>query len=355
MIKGPNSGYPIKITTNDGVTTDVVAHGKESVHVGDSGFTILPHENNKWSVSKDPFETFEQWNKIVTSSPSDTGPQKMESGGVHRKPILNDWRAAAARRQTRQNKANRTAQRERLGVFRGANGRWQTHGVSDAAVGRNPWWQVWNKKGATAERRKKQEALAKSLADRMNREEDNIRRLHPAAAPQTRRAIQSGSSGTSGIGSSKPSTAPAKTPEPKAPTLDSSLTPMQNWAKLFPDLAKKVKPGQSGYDEIQAYFTRQKFSAIAGKGFQMAAKGATFVSPPANSQTYNDLFKTGGTTPAATAAITTTAFTAATQLVQSKPTPLPIQLPSPPPVPSSPISVRETVCQVRQRDMLARL
>lgn len=30
------------------------------------------------------------------------------------------------------------------------------------------------------------------------------------------------------------------------------LTPMQQWAKNFPQLAKKVKPGQSGYDEIQA-------------------------------------------------------------------------------------------------------
>jgi len=29
-------------------------------------------------------------------------------------------------------------------------------------------------------------------------------------------------------------------------------TPMQQWAKKFPDLAKKVKPGQSGYDEIQS-------------------------------------------------------------------------------------------------------
>lgn len=31
-----------------------------------------------------------------------------------------------------------------------------------------------------------------------------------------------------------------------------TLTPMQQWAKNFPQLAKKVKPGQSGYDEIQA-------------------------------------------------------------------------------------------------------
>lgn len=36
-----------------------------------------------------------------------------------------------------------------------------------------------------------------------------------------------------------------KTSSPK------KLTPMQQWAKNFPHLAKKVKPGQSGYEEIQ--------------------------------------------------------------------------------------------------------
>ena len=33
---------------------------------------------------------------------------------------------------------------------------------------------------------------------------------------------------------------------------NAGLTPMQQWAKNFPDMAKKVKPGQSGYGEIQA-------------------------------------------------------------------------------------------------------
>lgn len=357
MIKGPNSGYPIKITTSNGETTDVVAHGKESVHVGDSGFTILPHENNKWSVSENPFETFSQWNKVLDSPANEKGatnkPMKMESGGVHKKPVLNDWRAAAAARQTRQNKANRTAQRERLGVYRGSDGRWQTHGVSDKAVGSNPWWRIWNKKGATAERKKKQEALAKSLAARLNKEEDNIRKLHPSASRETSRSMGTSSRGSSGGGKASTATSPAS--EPKTPALDPSLTPMQNWAKLFPDLAKKVKPGQAGYDDIQAYFTRQKFSAIAGKAFEVAAKGTSFVSAPPNKQTYNDLFKTGATTPAASAAMTSTAFNAGTQLMQSKPTPLPIQLPPPQQVPSSPRSVRETVCQVRQRDMLSRL
>ena len=82
MIKGPNSGFPIKITTRNGETTDVLAHGKESVHVGQSGFTILPHENNKFSVSKNPFETFERWNTLVTSTPSDKGKKQSAASGI---------------------------------------------------------------------------------------------------------------------------------------------------------------------------------------------------------------------------------------------------------------------------------
>jgi hypothetical protein len=89
-----------------------------------------------------------------------------------------------------------TAQRERLGVFRGSDGRWQTHGVSDSAVGRNPWWQVWNKKGATAERKEKQEALARSLAAKLNRESGLNRPVAPVA-PSRRQTSSSSSSSTS--------------------------------------------------------------------------------------------------------------------------------------------------------------
>ena len=68
-------------------------------------------------------------------------------------------------------KAKRASeQRSRLGVQK-VNGKWVNMGVSDRAVGGNPWWQVWNKKGATSERKQKQEALAKSLADRLNKQE----------------------------------------------------------------------------------------------------------------------------------------------------------------------------------------
>ena len=43
--------------------------------------------------------------------------------------------------------------------------------------------------------------------------------------------------------------------QPQQP--EQKLTPMQQWAKKFPKLAAKVKPGQAGYDEIQAMGQRQ--------------------------------------------------------------------------------------------------
>ena len=55
-------------------------------------------------------------------------------------------------------------------------------------------------------------------------------------------------------GSSKP---PTSKPESKpAPTADTKLTKMQQWAKANPKLAAKVKVGQSGYDEISAIRTK---------------------------------------------------------------------------------------------------
>jgi hypothetical protein len=57
-----------------------------------------------------------------------------------------------------------------------------------------------------------------------------------------------GSGGTSTPASKKPSAPAPKKPEegPKGET------PMQKWARLHPTLAAKVKPGQSGYEEISA-------------------------------------------------------------------------------------------------------
>ena len=76
------------------------------------------------------------------------------------------------------------------------------------------------------------------------------------------------SSGGGGGGSTAPrsgggSTGPVRIPvvgsgggstsTPTKQSDSSGLTKMQKWAKNFPELAKKVKPGQSGYKEIQDY------------------------------------------------------------------------------------------------------
>ena len=61
-----------------------------------------------------------------------------------------------------------------------------------------------------------------------------------------------GGSSTPPPSSSKPSPAKPKASD-KAPDAE---TEMQKWAKKYPDLAAKVKPGQSGYDEISAKRTK---------------------------------------------------------------------------------------------------
>lgn len=121
-------------------------------------------------------------------------------------------REASTRAHAARLRSQRAAeQRSRLGVQK-VNGRYVNMGVSDRAVGSNPWWQVWNKKGATAERKKKQEALAKSLADRLNRQEGlNKPKPAPAAPPQRARApvpaARPAGGGGGSSAASKPSTA----------------------------------------------------------------------------------------------------------------------------------------------------
>lgn len=76
--------------------------------------------------------------------------------------------------------------------------------------------------------------------------------------------------------------------KPKEDKKEVKLTPMQQWAKNFPELAKKVKPGQSGYDEIQAYLFPNKYADIAAKGFDLAQKGIDLSNiKPASTPTSN--------------------------------------------------------------------
>ena len=57
-------------------------------------------------------------------------------------------------------------------------------------------------------------------------------------------------------GSAKPKPKPTKTPTKSKPTKPAAtstkkLTPMQQWAKAHPELAKKLKKGQSGFKELK--------------------------------------------------------------------------------------------------------
>ena len=163
IIEGPNSGYD--------VGSNLEMHGREAYLQHEYGATILPIENNEYSLSKNPEQTINRWKEILgPKTPPTNGEGSYQGGG----------RVESGRRHAAKLKAQRAAaQRTRLGVQK-VDGRWMNMGVSDQAVGSNPWWQVWNKKGATAERRRKQEALAASLAARLNAQEGNNK---PTPAP----------------------------------------------------------------------------------------------------------------------------------------------------------------------------
>lgn len=299
IIKGPNSGYPIKITTNDGVTTDLIAHGEESVSVGDTGFTVLPFENNKWSISKNPLETLNQWNKITSSSPKDSSKpsKKMAEGGGW----FNWFGGGKPKKKERE-----------LGA------RAKLKGKDVYWAGKNYGWQRLNGGGRSA------------TMDSLNTPSVQRRFIQDPVKPASRFTQRS----------TNQKTQPTK---PQA-VEDKSLTPMQQWAKNFPDLAKKVKPGQSGYQEIQAYYQKQALSAASKKGFELAAKGI-------------DLSKvtTGATVPPATAQTVATAQASVivANAAASKPTPLPI--PTPPPAVPTSVPRKETIQSVRQRELLCRL
>jgi hypothetical protein len=70
----------------------------------------------------------------------------------------------------------------------------------------------------------------------------------PPKLPEPSSSSQGSSSSPAPAASSKPASTPAK----PSSTPDTKLTDMQKWAKANPNLASRVKPGQSGYDEISA-------------------------------------------------------------------------------------------------------
>jgi hypothetical protein len=87
----------------------------------------------------------------------------------------------------------------------------------------------------------------------------NSRRgVKPTPTPTPTPAAPSSSPAPAAPSSAAPSSTPAKSKA--APTKpddsDAKLTNMQKWAKANPTLAARVKPGQSGYDEISAKRTK---------------------------------------------------------------------------------------------------
>ena len=67
----------------------------------------------------------------------------------------------------------------------------------------------------------------------------------PPAAPKLPAPTGNGGGGASSSAKSKTTTQPKKSDDGPA-----GETPMQQWARLFPKEASKVKPGEAGYDEI---------------------------------------------------------------------------------------------------------
>lgn len=74
--------------------------------------------------------------------------------------------------------------------------------------------------------------------------------IKASAKPSSSAPATSSSSGGGASSSAKPATKP--TAKPAAPKKPEGGTAMQQWAKANPELAAKVKPGQSGYEEISA-------------------------------------------------------------------------------------------------------
>jgi hypothetical protein len=75
----------------------------------------------------------------------------------------------------------------------------------------------------------------------------------PSDVPKNRQPVKAGSVKTPPTKTTPKATTTKTAPAEKKPASTSSkkLTPMQQWAKANPGLAKKVKKGQSGYKELK--------------------------------------------------------------------------------------------------------
>lgn len=72
-LTGPTSGYDV-----EGIGQ---LHGEEAVLKYEKGFTILPIENNKYSLKNNPLDTISRWKELLSPSMNTTGSSSYASGG----------------------------------------------------------------------------------------------------------------------------------------------------------------------------------------------------------------------------------------------------------------------------------
>ena len=73
IVKGPNSGYD--------VAPNLEMHGEEAYLEYETGISILPIENNKYSLSANPIKTLNRWKEILGPKNTINANNEYESGG----------------------------------------------------------------------------------------------------------------------------------------------------------------------------------------------------------------------------------------------------------------------------------
>jgi hypothetical protein len=73
VVKGPNAGYD--------VNSNLEMHGEEAYLQYEKGFTILPIENNKYSLSENPMATLDRWKEILGPNNTVNVNGEYETGG----------------------------------------------------------------------------------------------------------------------------------------------------------------------------------------------------------------------------------------------------------------------------------
>jgi len=235
IISGPESGYPVPGQLTPGA--EVEGHGDELVETSPGGFKIFPLENRSYSLTRDPEALLERWtqiasrnnvpptNRVLTGSNAGGGlhvykpPTKMRSGGsVGQNSNVSGVLAFLQKKLFGPRNIDRKRQGRELRSFRDG----QNAGLRKRNFG---------------EDYKRQELILSARAEGRSGLADIRGNQIPRSIPKR--------NGVSMVSAKPKKSLPT-------PAEDKSLTPMQQWAKNFPDLAKKVKPGSSGYAEIQA-------------------------------------------------------------------------------------------------------